>query len=50
MGAVWISVAVVAFAAASVAIVLWRRPVTRDPDVGAVSESWLAEQRGRKDS
>ena len=51
MGAMWIGVAVVAVAAASVAIaVLRRRPVTRDPDVGAVSEGWLAEQRGRKDS
>jgi hypothetical protein len=51
MGAWWIGVAVAAVAVASVAIgVLRRRPVARGPDVGAVSDGWLAEERGRKDS
>jgi hypothetical protein len=51
MGAVWIGVAV-AVVAALVAVV--RRASTgrksADVDVGSVSESWLSEERGRKDS
>ena len=51
MSTVWIGVAVV-FVAGIVALVRLSSPGGKpaDVDVGSVSESWLSEQRARKDS
>jgi hypothetical protein len=48
---VWIGLSAVVVAVAGVAVAVWRRrSAVRRLDVGAVSEGWLAQQRGSRES
>jgi hypothetical protein len=44
----WLAAAAALVVVAGAALGLWKRG--SDVDAGTVSDSWLAEQRGRKDS
>ena len=52
MGALWFGVGVALLATLAVVAIRRTRHTSRsgEVDVGAVSESWLSEQRARKDS